>query len=530
MSVLNAPSIKPRHNDGTLEIPTIADNEPLGLIIRKLSSYIIKAIPDTPYNFDQMRATGAGFLLKRLATSLSDNVHNPTIISALMIIKWQFSNQEDDYWGLNESRGYACEFVGWQFLTYLSRRDTIEYLLEELQESSIQSAFENDAEPGFVVSPNNYQTGTNQGNGERRPLLPHTSSLSRFLGYGTRSAKISQETDNIAAANFLEDGSDSDIYAVFCGLNALEIAAIAKAKKFLSQTIVQKVVNDVWIGAIVLWDTLSVHSKKRPQLFHERMSDPYCRLRVPLYRKSFEAVFFLSFLALYYSVLTTRDPLRISPVELGRVCSLMSLNSYFGSLIPVLKEMIFLTLTIQISPLFGYPLMLVFFCMTNILLISSITSLMSLSLTENIIPLICLRPLRLFLPSESIRQVRIVMLKVTHSPYVAIILAYESSRRRVTRRNHSPMATSSAPPDPLSQLRVPAHKLSIRRRQGFSRPVLSPGKDKVHVPPAPHPEPRGVGPGPAAAPVRLADVIETVDGLRGQIEQLTASISSSKNH
>lgn len=45
------------------------------------------------------------------------------------------------------------------------------------------------------------------------------------------------------------------------------------------------------------------------------MTDPYCRLRVPMYRKSFEAVFFLSFLALYYSVLMARNPLRISPVE-----------------------------------------------------------------------------------------------------------------------------------------------------------------------------------------------------------------------
>lgn len=46
------------------------------------------------------------------------------------------------------------------------------------------------------------------------------------------------------------------------------------------------------------------------------MTDPYCRLRVPVYRKTLEAVFFLSFIALYYYVLMARDPLRISPVEI----------------------------------------------------------------------------------------------------------------------------------------------------------------------------------------------------------------------
>jgi hypothetical protein len=37
-----------------------------------------------------------------------------------------------------------------------------------------------------------------------------------------------------------------------------------------------------------------------------RTADPYSRLRVPVYRKMFEAAFFLSFLLLYYSVLVER--------------------------------------------------------------------------------------------------------------------------------------------------------------------------------------------------------------------------------
>ncbi|QSS53850.1 hypothetical protein I7I53_01239 [Histoplasma capsulatum var. duboisii H88] len=414
------------------------------------------------------------------------------------------------------------------------------------------------------------------------------------------------------------------------------------------------------------------------------MTDPYCRLRVPVYRKTFEAVFFLSFIALYYYVLMARDPLRISPVEIllyiwisafaydqigglsdtgimfyqknfwslwnlgiigtgftfliariiglsqgnayitdtsfdilslealflvPRVCSLMSLNSYFGSLIPVLKEMTkallkflpvvailyigFLTtftmlardrLTLlemswilvkaffgldargfdiahDISPLFGYPLMLVFVCMTNILLISSVTSLMSLSLTEimahareeylfqlsvyvldsgnsrrltcflaplNLIPLFCIRPLRLFLSNESIRRVRIVLLKVTHSPFVGIILAYESSRRYVTRKNRPSVATSSSLSPAVSQKRITAHKVSLCRPQGFSHPAPLPVRERV--PTTPSHAPSGGDPGPTAGPVRLADVVQTMDGLRSQIEQLAAAISSNKGH
>ncbi len=44
------------------------------------------------------------------------------------------------------------------------------------------------------------------------------------------------------------------------------------------------------------------------------MADPYCRLRVPKYQKAFEALFFASFLALYYSVLVERNPGKITPV------------------------------------------------------------------------------------------------------------------------------------------------------------------------------------------------------------------------
>lgn len=43
----------------------------------------------------------------------------------------------------------------------------------------------------------------------------------------------------------------------------------------------------------------------------------------------------------------------------------------------------------------------------------------------NLIPLIFLRPLRLILPSQDARAIRIVVLKSTHAPFVAVIWVYE---------------------------------------------------------------------------------------------------------
>lgn len=51
----------------------------------------------------------------------------------------------------------------------------------------------------------------------------------------------------------------------------------------------------------------------------------------------------------------------------------------------------------------------------------------------NLFPLVVLRPLRLCLPSEEARRIRIFVLKATHIPFLAIIWAYEKSTRIVSR-------------------------------------------------------------------------------------------------
>jgi hypothetical protein len=67
----------------------------------------------------------------------------------------------------------------------------------------------------------------------------------------------------------------------------------------------------------------------------------------------------------------------------------------------------------------------------------------------NLFPLLLLRPLRLFLPSEDVRRIRIFVLKATHVPFLAMIWAYEKSTRIVSRPHptlsRAPHLTTSRP-------------------------------------------------------------------------------------
>lgn len=126
---------------------------------------------------------------------------------------------------------------------------------------------------------------------------------------------ISRLTMSMTADDEDEDEEEEDPTAHFTNLNALEIAAIADAKRFLSQGVVQKIITGIWNGDIIFWDSLSVHSVKKPRFYKPATADPFSRLRVPKYLKSFEVLFFASFLFLYYAVLMERDPTRITTLE-----------------------------------------------------------------------------------------------------------------------------------------------------------------------------------------------------------------------
>jgi hypothetical protein len=212
-------------------------------------------------------------------------------------LKGHFSALEEasDEPGVNEARGYACEHVAWQFLSNLADRDIIDFLLLELPAVSPRS--DGDTEEG--IRSHDERGSRDQSASERTPLLE--AATEGYFGNGNQMA---------ANARFSSLTSQCE------NLSALEIAAVSGAKKFLSQRPIQKVINGLWRGEIVFWETLSVNSVKKPRKYNRNHADLFCRLRVPLYLKVFETLFFAVFLALYYAVLVHRDFQRVTIPEI----------------------------------------------------------------------------------------------------------------------------------------------------------------------------------------------------------------------
>ncbi|KAL9102053.1 MAG: hypothetical protein Q9163_002761 [Psora crenata] len=346
--------------------------------------YIIDVV-EAPYTFEQLRT---GHILRPFIRHLSHKCHHPDIVSALMILKWHFSSAEQDDRGVHESRGYACELIAWKYLSCVTESEHIDLLLHEVPPSTRDQSTTAEADSDGVMAQG---YGEGEIDAENAMLLP-------------KHVKIPHCPRSVSTS---VTPSDEDSTAAFVGLNALEIAAISNASKFLSQDVVQSVINDIWHGRIVFWDSLYVHSKKEAKVYNKG-------LRVPKYQKAFEAVFFVLFLVLYYIVLSERNPNSITTAEIflfvwiaafayeefgelkdtgalfyttdfwslwniaivgvgiafliarviglskhsdkithmsfdilsiealflvPRVCSLLTLNSYFGTLIPCLKEM-----------------------------------------------------------------------------------------------------------------------------------------------------------------------------------------------
>lgn len=221
-----------------------------------------------------------------------------TVLTDPRALKGHFSALEEasDEPGVNEARGFACEFVAWQFLGSLADREIIDFLLVEIPASPSPSITE--AEEGSTSHQHQNGSSTLQSS-ERTPLLPTTTS--DYFGHGQQNG-VSARFDTIASR---------------CeNLTALEIAAVSGSKKFLSQRQVQKIINGLWRGDIVFWETLSIDSVKKPRKYNRRTTDLFCRLRVPLYLKVFETLFFAVFLALYYAVLVHRDSKRVTVAEI----------------------------------------------------------------------------------------------------------------------------------------------------------------------------------------------------------------------
>ncbi|KAH8728725.1 hypothetical protein GQ44DRAFT_31765 [Phaeosphaeriaceae sp. PMI808] len=283
----------PLDDDG---VPNVDGSESFGDLVDKLSQFFEHTIA-LPHSFEDFRRSQQGHSLQPLIAYLSNQVHHPALVSALLALKGHFSALEEssDEPGINEARGYACEHVAWQFLGTLADRDIIDFLLLELPPAS-SPVSENNVEQGIHTHHSNGASANSAS--EHTPLLNDTAS--DYFNHGN------QMVSNVRFASLTSQCEN---------LSALEIAAVSGAKKFLSQRPIQRVINGLWRGDIVFWETLSVASVKRPRKYNRRKTDVFCRLRVPLYLKVFETIFFAVFLALYYAVLIQKDFQRVTTTE-----------------------------------------------------------------------------------------------------------------------------------------------------------------------------------------------------------------------
>ncbi|KAL8915970.1 MAG: hypothetical protein Q9172_006538 [Xanthocarpia lactea] len=158
-------------------------------------------------------------------------------------------------------------------------------------------------------------------------------------------------------------------------------------------------------------------------------------------------------------------------------------------------------------------LMLLFIILTNILLLTSLIAILSQSLTKvghrvrsatalppdgvaetlalagnstdcsmtnNLIPLILFRPLRLCVPADQLRNARIILLRVTHILYVVAIWLYESGNRYWNNKRDEWQQKAGAHKRSLLASRVSlSHKapkyLAVRNRSEASLTAKVPG-------------------------------------------------------
>lgn len=273
-----------------------------------------KEVIELPSTFEQLRTTASGNCLRVLVDHLAKTCENQSTVNALLALKWHYA-LGDDQQGLGPTRSNACEIVAWRFLSRFSERVALDFCLYEIPEV--------EAEAASLLATPGVQPPDPEDNGELAPLLQRITSKDIHGKASNRpTGSTSKRTELLKSLSHLTEGSDenpdpgaADPGSAFQGLNALEIAVVADAKRFLSQHVVQKILTGIWNGNIVYWDALSLHATKQPRFYQRDMADPYSRLRVPKYMKCWEVVFFGIFLCLYYGVLVRARKDNLTLVE-----------------------------------------------------------------------------------------------------------------------------------------------------------------------------------------------------------------------
>ncbi|KAI9713491.1 MAG: hypothetical protein M1820_000873 [Bogoriella megaspora] len=234
---VTTPLRRPDAEDYVPFVPRIRDNDSFVELVRKLSGYILEAIK-VPHSFEELRKVAHGRSLTPLIESLTRDVHHPDVVAALLVLKGYFSSFENvDDAAINETRGFACEIVAWRFVAHLSERECIDFLLHDISKTSGEY---HDEEANRV------------------------STDYSFYRDGEEIEESATPSESYASTE------DQDYLSSFENLNALEIAVVSGAKKFLSQKTVQKILNGIWNGDIVFWENMSSNSRKTARFYNRR--------------------------------------------------------------------------------------------------------------------------------------------------------------------------------------------------------------------------------------------------------------------
>jgi hypothetical protein len=142
---------------------------------------------------------------------------------------------------------------------------------------------------------------------------------------------------------------------------------------------------------------------------------------------------------------------------------------------------------------------------------------------QNLLPLL-LRPLRLFFAPDSLRACRIALLKATHWPLVALILAYESGRRAVDRRRGAgqPLTASTSARPRSALMRRPLSTRSVQTRLNIKAASVSPPSGQLHTGQISHT-------GQQSRPQGRVQTLEALAAnLREQLQAIDSLIASEK--
>ncbi len=136
----------------------------------------------------------------------------------------------------------------------------------------------------------------------------------------------------------------------------------------------------------------------------------------------------------------------------------------------------------------------------------------------NLIPLLFVRPLRLILPSDTVRRMRIMLLRAVSTPFVALIWCYEGSCRLFGRDAPSPLTRIRS--RPLSSNK-PSYEPSHSRESGMASAAKSTNLSA-------HGSLNASVMSPSSIEDKT-DLIAIVQKLSAQVDELTAMVAAQKS-